>query len=145
MHFVFGGAFNGKRKWIKKQYDNQITAWYSAYENPIKVPTLVKGDQYIVIEGIERYIKELIDSGKTVDEVCCYFNEQLQAWRAENLLANIIVIGTEIGKGIVPLNQNDRSWRDACGYVYQMLVAEAETVDRIWYGISNRIKEDIKE
>ncbi|RIV11214.1 bifunctional adenosylcobinamide kinase/adenosylcobinamide-phosphate guanylyltransferase [Priestia flexa] len=142
MHFVFGGAFNGKRKWVKKQYENQITEWHSAYEDFIKMPTFVKGDQYIVIEGMELYIKELIDSGKTVEEVCCYFKEQLQAWRAENLLENVIVIGTEIGKGIVPMSQNDRSWRDACGYVYQMLVAEAETVDRIWYGISNRIKEE---
>ncbi|TYR80881.1 hypothetical protein FZC66_11045 [Priestia megaterium] len=143
MHFVFGGAFNGKRKWVKKHYENQIDQWHSAYDHPISFTSITPFKKCTVIEGIELYVKELLSRGMTVSDVCNTFETTLNQWKDANGLDNMILIGTEIGKGIVPMGEEDRNWRDACGYVYQMLVQEARIVDYIWYGIVNRLKEEV--
>lgn len=52
----------------------------------------------------------------------------------------LVIIGTDISKGIVPLEKENRLWRDFTGWVYQDLVAKAERVDVIWYGINQIMK-----
>ncbi|WP_110111948.1 bifunctional adenosylcobinamide kinase/adenosylcobinamide-phosphate guanylyltransferase [Bacillus sp. CGMCC 1.16541] len=137
MHFVFGGAFNGKRKWVRAHYCD--ASWFSAYEGDA-LPTYSEGN-VIVIEGIEQYIKECIEVGMTIEEVCRTFQQMVTDWQQwEVSKSQVIVIGTEIGKGIVPINAQDRAWRDACGYVYQYIVQQANVVDHIWYGLLNRLK-----
>ena len=51
-----------------------------------------------------------------------------------------VVILTDIGRGIVPIDARQRKLRDACGRLYQRLMAEADEVTRIWYGIAQTIK-----
>jgi len=51
-----------------------------------------------------------------------------------------ILIGTDISKGIVPMEKKNRDWRDITGWVYQDIAAKAEKVDVIWYGISRKLK-----
>ena len=52
----------------------------------------------------------------------------------------IIVIGTDITKGIVPIEKENRVWRDLTGRVFQDTASICERVDLIWYGISKRLK-----
>lgn len=61
MHFVFGGAFTGKRKWVKQHYASELVKWHCLYENPV-LPALEFEESYIVLEGFEHYVKELIHS-----------------------------------------------------------------------------------
>jgi len=60
----------------------------------------------------------------------------------ENLprLEDKILIGDEIGSGIVPVDPFERRWRDETGFIYQILARRARTVDRIWAGLPVRIK-----
>ena len=51
-----------------------------------------------------------------------------------------ILIGDEIGSGIVPADPFERLWRDETGFLYQFLAARAELVDRVWAGIPCRLK-----
>ena len=51
-----------------------------------------------------------------------------------------VLIGNEIGGGIVPMDPFERRWRDETGFLYQFLAREAETVDRVWAGIPVRMK-----
>lgn len=51
-----------------------------------------------------------------------------------------IITLDEVGSGIVPLNREDRDYRDAVGYVGQLLASEAQQVYRVIYGIPVRIK-----
>lgn len=55
-------------------------------------------------------------------------------------LRRCVLIGDEIGGGIVPLDPFERRWRDETGLLYQFLAQEAETVDRVWAGIPVRMK-----
>jgi adenosyl cobinamide kinase/adenosyl cobinamide phosphate guanylyltransferase len=51
-----------------------------------------------------------------------------------------ILIGDEIGSGVVPVDPFERLWRDETGFLYQFLAAKADLVDRVWAGIPCRIK-----
>ncbi|MCM3006434.1 bifunctional adenosylcobinamide kinase/adenosylcobinamide-phosphate guanylyltransferase [Priestia koreensis] len=142
MHFIIGGAFNGKHEWVKKEYDH--LTWYSAYKKD-SLPEKLPGDEVIAIEGIERWIREYILENEQIDAVCERFQKRIDTWMEweQGTNGTIVVIGTEVGKGIVPMNEQDRSFRDACGYIYQYLTEKAAIVDQIWYGIPQRLKEEL--
>lgn len=133
MHFVTGGAFNGKRKWVKEKYPE--AKWVSAYNNDS-----FGFDNYestiIVLEGIETWVKDLSISRQEWREVV----EDWLKWEQADLTRKVIFIGTDITKGIVPIEKEHRQWRDLTGWVYQDIVSVSNQVDVIWYGISKTIK-----
>ena len=55
-------------------------------------------------------------------------------------LEDKVLIGDEIGGGVVPMDAFERLWRDETGFVYQILAARAARVDRIWAGLPHRLK-----
>ena len=57
-----------------------------------------------------------------------------------NRMNDKILIGDEIGSGVVPADPFERLWRDETGLLYQFLAARAELVDRVWAGIPCRLK-----
>lgn len=57
----------------------------------------------------------------------------------------IIMIGDEIGCGIVPLSKEERDYREIYGRLMCCLTREAERVTRIICGISQVIKDERKD
>ncbi|WP_156289608.1 bifunctional adenosylcobinamide kinase/adenosylcobinamide-phosphate guanylyltransferase [Oceanobacillus salinisoli] len=141
MRFITGGAFNGKRAWVKKNYPE--AEWISAYKGEPLVENFgVLQSSAVVLEGIELWTKEL-SAKMTINQAREYWRKVLEDWLEwENLASNrkIIVIGTDITKGIVPMEKENRNWRDLTGWVYQDLSFRCERVDVIWYGINQTIK-----
>ena len=144
MHFVTGGAFNGKSKWINEYYQLRDTphVWISGYHEaaiPEKPPTV---ESIIVMEGIEVWLKfwtERLNIQEARDRWQLFLHSWLQ-WEKETVKRKIILIGTDISKGIVPMLPEQRKWRDMTGWAYQDAVKVAERVDLIWYGINQQIK-----
>lgn len=135
MHFVTGGAFNGKRKWVKKKYQN--AKWISAYENGAFVEDLsFLNSPVIVVEGLEFWVKELNLNRVDWKETIANWGK----WEKVESARQVVIIGTDITKGIVPVEKENRIWRDVTGWVYQDVVAACEQVDVIWYGIHQTIK-----
>ena len=56
------------------------------------------------------------------------------------ILRGKVLIGDEIGAGVVPIDPFERRWRDETGTLYQFLAKEAEIVDRVWAGLPMRLK-----
>ncbi|MEH7307185.1 bifunctional adenosylcobinamide kinase/adenosylcobinamide-phosphate guanylyltransferase [Neobacillus drentensis] len=144
MHFIIGGAFNGKREWVKNTYSvYENKHWVSAYDNHSLPINLIDFDQDVVIlEGVEIWLKELtatMDADKCrVKWVNCI--EEWLTWEQAELQRQLIVIGTDISKGIVPMEAANRRWRDVTGWAYQDIAAKSEKVDVIWYGLNQTIK-----
>jgi adenosyl cobinamide kinase/adenosyl cobinamide phosphate guanylyltransferase len=144
MHVITGGAYNGKADWVKQTYELNKTShtWISSYQRDPCPVDLTKHDKpFIILEGAEQWISQLIkekngafsrDDGRTL----------IKKWRSweENSAHQLIVIATDISKGIVPIKQADRMWRDVTGWFYQDLVKECERFDVIWYGINKQLK-----
>ncbi|URT71166.1 bifunctional adenosylcobinamide kinase/adenosylcobinamide-phosphate guanylyltransferase [Cytobacillus firmus] len=141
MHFITGGRFNGKSEWVKGFYqlDDTPHKWISAYHGESA------GDldrNLIVFEGIELMIREW-SQALEFEEIREKWQEMLEKWlqweKAE-VNRKVVLIGSDISKGIVPMEALDRKWRDASGWAFQDAAAAADRVDLIWYGINQKIK-----
>ncbi len=141
MHFVTGGAFNGKKKWVAKFYELQQKKhqWHSFYKKQ-EVP--VFKEEIIVLEGLEQFVRALLEKEGEPAKSRHVFKEQLLSWKKEN--RTFILIGTDITKGIVPINAFDRQFRDTVGWCFQDAATAAARVDTVWYGIPETIKEEKK-
>lgn len=51
-----------------------------------------------------------------------------------------ILITQEVGCGLVPISAEDRQWREAVGRMNAQLAAQAETVERIFCGLSMQLR-----
>lgn len=61
-------------------------------------------------------------------------------WEDDEPERCLVLIGTDIGKGIVPMEKENRLWRDVAGWFFQDVAMRAENVDVIWYGLRQTIK-----
>ncbi len=145
MQFVTGGAFNGKSDWVRayNQMNGGSTSWISAYHQSLLPLSLDHLDEnVVVIEGIEQWIKELLIEfeAEAVREKWQALLEKWQIWENADQGRMVILIGSDITKGIVPIESENRVWRDVTGRVYQDTVSICNRVDLIWYGINKRLK-----
>lgn len=62
---------------------------------------------------------------------------------AEQLAEQDIVIATEIGGGVVPIDPAERAHREAAGRLACLLAARAETVIRVCCGLPELLKGDL--
>ncbi|MBP2242411.1 adenosyl cobinamide kinase/adenosyl cobinamide phosphate guanylyltransferase [Cytobacillus eiseniae] len=144
MHFITGGAFNGKSRWVIEHYElNDPTyLWISAYEG-MSIPAHTDNwIDIVILEGLEKWIQEWSSqlSSHEVRENWRSFLQIWLKWEKESEQRKLILIGTDLSKGIVPMIAEERKWRDVTGWVYQDVAASAEKFDLIWYGISQKIK-----
>lgn len=147
MHFITGGAFNGKSAWVRQLYemDEQLGDWQSAYQSEIDLEFndlgLIEANLF-VIEGVEMLTKQLA-SYYPLEEARNKWHAIIQKWLAwEQVDPNrtVVVIGTDITKGIVPLDPAERKWRDVTGWAFQDVTKVADRVDLVWYGINKQLK-----
>lgn len=101
-----------------------------------------KSGEIVVLEGIERFVRRLLEAHDTPDNAREAYRQQLNNWLKET--DHLVLIGTDITKGIVPMNAFDRFFRDTAGWCFQDTAKAAARVDVIWYGIAETIKEETK-
>ncbi len=63
---------------------------------------------------------------------------------SDRLSANEVVIATEVGGGVVPVDEKERAARERAGRLACLLAARAETVVRVFCGVPKTIKGEIK-
>ncbi|WP_026575288.1 bifunctional adenosylcobinamide kinase/adenosylcobinamide-phosphate guanylyltransferase [Bacillus sp. UNC438CL73TsuS30] len=143
MHFITGGAFNGKREWVRNTYKVQFKAqWTSAYQKDPFPFELEEPGTLLILEGIEMWINDLMKEyePEKCREIWKNCLTQWISWERAEKNRKLVVIGTDITKGIVPLEKENRLWRDLTGWAYQDIAATADRVDVIWYGLNQTIK-----
>lgn len=147
MHVVTGGAYNGKAAWVEKYYqleESSVHQWVHAYKKKkdLLPKDLVAYHGTIVLEGIEQWVYQWMQN-KSMDTAREFGRQRITQWLAWEQLAEenrLVVICTDISKGIVPMDADLRKWRDLTGWFYQDLVKKAEQVHCIWYGIAQQLK-----
>ena len=145
MQFVTGGAFNGKSNWVKAYngINGGSASWISAYRKetlPLSLDSVDKN--VVVIEGIEQWIKESLADfeAEVVRGKWQALLEKWQVWERAKQGRVVILIGSDLTKGIVPIEAENRMWRDVTGRVFQDMVSVCDRVDLIWYGLNKRLK-----
>lgn len=128
---------------MKKTYGLTAT-WISAYQD---TPLTKDFNQYnvnlLILEGIEIWLKELTKTYNSYRsrEIWLQTIESWHSWEKAVPKRKLVVIGTDITKGIVPMEIENRLWRDVTGWAYQDLAAKADQVDVIWYGLNQTLKQ----
>lgn len=125
MHLIIGGAFQGKLDYAKKIYPGLHWA-----DGEVCTPEEVE-----TCDGIyhfEQYVKRLLKS------------EEKPEKRIEELLLKTrrirVIIGNEVGYGLVPVDTFERKYRETVGRICTKLAADATSVTRVVCGIGVRIK-----
>ncbi|WP_165763702.1 bifunctional adenosylcobinamide kinase/adenosylcobinamide-phosphate guanylyltransferase [Halalkalibacter urbisdiaboli] len=113
-------------------------AWYNGYDQLPPIPEKQNTDT-IVIFGLENIIKHFLSTNSPRLQFKQWLDSWLQ-WEQTTRNKTLFLIGADIGKGIVPMEKEERAWRDMTGWCYQDVVKEAERVDVIWYGLNHRLK-----
>ena len=124
MIFIFGGRCQGKLQFAKQKFGENLSVC-CLKEN--KIESIASFD---IITNIEETVKMLLKEGQKPSE---FFKKNIDVFE------NKIIIGNEIGCGIVPVDEFEREWRDETGWVYQLLSKNSKEVYRVWCGIGKKI------
>mgnify|MGYP001157836396 CR=1 FL=1 len=76
------------------------------------------------------------------EKMFCNWLDKWLTWEKSEKSRRLYLIGTDIGKGIVPVDANLRRYRDLVGKCYQIVAQKAERVDLIWYGLNETLKKE---
>ncbi|WP_201715086.1 bifunctional adenosylcobinamide kinase/adenosylcobinamide-phosphate guanylyltransferase [Rossellomorea arthrocnemi] len=141
MYFITGGSFNGKSRWVRNHFrlKNSHTEWVSLFNEGLG--ELQPSLPIVVLEGLEYAVRSALLHKN--DDVRTAFKNRIQSlrkWEEEDPERKVIWIGSEIGKGIVPIDQSSREWRDMTGWIYQDLSELSERVWLVWYGLATSLK-----
>lgn len=123
MMLIIGGAYEGKTEYAKAVGISDICDGETAGFEEIKKHKCVKNYQMLVKRQLEAGLDPLNEAKKLFDEC-----------------PDIVIISTEIGCGIVPIEKSERIWRETVGKVCCFIAAKSEKVVRISCGIASVIK-----
>jgi adenosylcobinamide kinase/adenosylcobinamide-phosphate guanylyltransferase len=126
MVLIYGAAYAGKRDTAREYYGTDAlcdgrTAPFSAV---LTVPA---------VTNYHALVRRLLDAGESPQD----FTRRLIAAEPE------VVITDDIGSGIVPLEREERLWREECGICTRLLAGNAETVIRVVCGIPQVLKGEL--
>lgn len=152
MKLVIGGAYQGKFSYAKKQY-RLADGWVDGRDCPMEAIWSCRG-----INQFHEYIKRMLpaakgEAGETAgcaDAAMSYTlnTEHLteleqQATEFAKILKEknpeLVLVSTELGCGVVPVDKQDRLWREAVGRICTCIAAEADEVVRVVCGIGVRL------
>lgn len=124
MILIIGGAYQGKTGYASSLGISDICDGASEDINGIWKHSAVNNFQLLVKRQLEAGLDPLEEAERLLDNN-----------------PNIVIISTEIGGGIVPLEKSERIWREAVGKVCCFLARKSERVVRVICGIPTIIKE----
>lgn len=123
MMLIIGGSYEGKTKYAEAVGISDICDGETAGFDEIKKHKCVKNYQMLVKRQLEAGLDPLNEVEKLFDEC-----------------PDIVIISTEIGCGIVPIEKSERIWRETVGKVCCFIAAKSQKVIRISCGIASVIK-----
>ena len=124
MILIFGGAYQGKLDYAKKNFDIKTVCDCSDGAAPDFAAD--------AIYGIDGFVKRC--AIRRCESAADWFDQRREAWRDK------ILIMTDVSQGIVPMEPELRAFREMNGRLMLRLAAEASEVHRVFCGIGKRVK-----
>lgn len=141
MQLFIGGACAGKRDAVTARFP--AARWWSLeMTHPLSdCQQALQAERPLVITGVLEWLDSALDATEH-DVLRSQWQSELTTLgqRAHKLSAPLIIITTEVGRGIVPMQPEQRSLRDANGWFNQDAAAQAEQVWYVRHGLVMAIK-----
>lgn len=124
MRLIIGGAYQGKLEFAMEEYGKTIVA-------DGRVCSIEDTFFCEILDGFETFIRRNFN---TLDESTAY----LGMLSVRN--PDVIIISTEVGNGIVPVDKSERDYRELIGRVCCEISKRAQTVERVFCGLGVFLK-----
>lgn len=124
MEIVFGGAYQGKLEYAKEKLG--LTEYETCSRERPELDFSKRGI-YKLEEFTLACVKQHVDG-----------MEYLKS--NQEKLQEKVVICTDISQGIVPMDPQQRAWREMTGRVLVYLCREADRVTRVFCGLGQEVK-----
>ncbi|MBQ6053470.1 MAG: bifunctional adenosylcobinamide kinase/adenosylcobinamide-phosphate guanylyltransferase [Clostridia bacterium] len=125
MDFIIGGAFQGKLEYAVKKHKLDDSDIFTCSENA--AVSFERKCIYAVQEFTLYCVKNSLDATEI-------FRNNRKKWK------NGVIICEDIFCGVVPLGADMRAWRDMTGRLCAYLSSEADSVERIFCGLEQKLK-----
>ena len=125
MHLIFGGYAQGRLSYALKTYQNTADVFDCATQ------PLSEWNGQTILYHLEALVSQALQQNKAP---LTLLQETVPNWQ------DCILITQEVGCGLVPISAEDRKWREAVGRMNAQLAAQAETVERIFCGLSMQLR-----
>lgn len=123
MQLILGGAHQGKETHARELFGENPVVFDFRGATRQELDAAFSADILLNVQETVRTLLQNEDSPKQ------YFEQHLKHLHGK------ILTGEEIGSGIVPMQAEERRWRDETGLVYRFLARHARRVDRVYAGI----------
>lgn len=124
MELIIGGAFQGKMTYAAEKYG-------LCEDEFCDLKTALPRETSKCVYHLEAFTRAAVKQGMSAEEVLD---------RLSPLSGFSAIVSREIGNGIVPMDAEERAWRELHGAVLRMIAAEADTVTRVFCGIAEELK-----
>jgi adenosylcobinamide kinase/adenosylcobinamide-phosphate guanylyltransferase len=142
MQLVVGGAYAGKRRIVRQKISD--FSWISAYmgDSTQSWQTKWHANTCLVLEGWEKWIEADMQQGLLPDQIRQQYASLLRSLSGEEQKCKnkVILIMLEVGRGIVPINEEERKVRDIAGWLLQDAATQADEVVYVWHGLTQTLK-----
>lgn len=126
---------------IRRHKERRPAGW-ETLEEPIRVSGVIKenGDRFslILVDCLTLWISNLMAAGWAEKEILEEGDRLIASWRGA--ASSLILVGNEVGMGIVPDNPLARSFRDLSGMIQQRISGEADEVYFLVSGLPQKLK-----
>ncbi|MDD7408765.1 MAG: bifunctional adenosylcobinamide kinase/adenosylcobinamide-phosphate guanylyltransferase [Anaerovoracaceae bacterium] len=119
MEFITGGAFQGKLEYALKKYGPDVSSADAAAASADRLAACK------IVYNLQDYIREHQLDG------ACFLPEFRE---------DAVIICDEVGSGVIPMEKEEREYREAVGRACCALAEKADSVTVVRYGIARRIK-----
>lgn len=123
MHLIIGGAYMGKFTHVMETYGFSEDQVCDCEKEPLRPAACVR--------HLERYVLECVKKG---EDPCAVFRDDREQWN------DTVLICRDISGGVVPMDRQERLWREETGRLCQYLSREADKVSRIFCGLEQVLK-----
>lgn len=124
MVLIIGGAYQGKLQYAKEAYGLGDGDIFTCAGREIDFSKRC-------IYKLEEYVYACTQAG---EDPRAYLEENKEKW------ADSVILCRDIFCGVVPMEADQRAWRQETGRLCQYLSKEADSVIRIFCGLEQRLK-----
>lgn len=127
MVLIYGAVYAGKRDIARKIYG--VEDFCNGASAPFDALLCARA-----VTNFHSLVRRLLQADRSAVE----YTERLTEQNPD-----VIVLTDDIGSGIVPIEREERLWREACGICMRLLAERADTVIRVVCGIPQVLKGEL--
>ena len=134
LHFVYGGAHQGKWAFVKEQLLKEKTCYLDGHDVPLDLAWPEDCDS-LAFNAIHHWVRRMLLVERDPAPIFTEFLKQAGA-------RDVVLICDDMSAGLIPTNAFDRQFRAQVGKLSQLMTQRAVRVTRLVAGVPIPLKDN---